>query len=293
MRKKNVIIAVIGGDLRQEYAIEIFNRKGYHTTSFGVPEMEGKKDVSIEEVIEGADIIMAPIPFTKNGKHINSRKETAPIEIKEFLKLLRNGQTLFGGCIPKEVREYCKRNSISYYDFMENEKLAIFNTIATAEGAIAEAISSHPANLHGSKALIFGYGRCAKVLSEKLKGLNVKVTVCARREEALAEAEAFGHQTVTFEECEKRIGEYTYIFNTVPCLCIGKEVLAKVRTDSLIIDIASQPGGVDYEEAGKLGICACLCLGLPGKYAPESSAEALTDILLSVYFSEGENENVD
>ena len=47
-----------------------------------------------------------------------------------------------------------------------------------------------------------------------------------------------------------------------------------------IIDIASAPGGVDYEAAGALGIAAKLCLGLPGKYAPKTAGEILAEEIM-------------
>jgi dipicolinate synthase subunit A len=46
-----------------------------------------------------------------------------------------------------------------------------------------------------------------------------------------------------------------------------------------IIDIASAPGGVDFSAAQKMGISAFLCSGLPGKYAPASSASAIQKII--------------
>ena len=45
----------------------------------------------------------------------------------------------------------------------------------------------------------------------------------------------------------------------------------------MILDMASAPGGVDYEACKELGISAALLPGLPGKYAPASSAEILAE----------------
>jgi dipicolinate synthase subunit A len=54
---------------------------------------------------------------------------------------------------------------------MKDEKIVILNAIATAEGTIMEAIRSSDQNLHGSNCIELGYGRCAKVLAQKLKAL--------------------------------------------------------------------------------------------------------------------------
>jgi dipicolinate synthase subunit A len=46
----------------------------------------------------------------------------------------------------------------------------------------------------------------------------------------------------------------------------------------VVIDIASAPGGVDFEAAKQLGIAAKLCPGLPGKYSPRSAGEAAAQV---------------
>jgi dipicolinate synthase subunit A len=66
-----------------------------------------------------------------------------------------------------------------------------------------------------------------------------------------------------------------FIFNTIPTLVLDKSNLAYVDPKVTIIDIASQPGGVDYEYALKNNLYAKLCLGIPGKVSPRTSADIL------------------
>ena len=49
----------------------------------------------------------------------------------------------------------------------------------------------------------------------------------------------------------------------------------QVSPDTVILDIASSPGGVDFAAAKELSVTAAACPGLPGKYAPLSSAQAI------------------
>jgi dipicolinate synthase subunit A len=158
---------------------------------------------------------------------------------------------------------------------MKDEKITILNAIATAEGTIMEAIKSSDINLHGSTCLILGYGRCAKVLAVKLKALDAKVIIAARSEDALAYAEAAGYQTTSLINMKKILPSCNFIFNTIPALILDKSCLAHVDPEVTIIDIASAPGGVDYEYALKHSLNAKLCLGLPGKVSPRSSADIL------------------
>ena len=58
-------------------------------------------------------------------------------------------------------------------------------------------------------------------------------------------------------------------------------------TNTLIIDLASLPGGVDFDTAEKLGIYAVRALSLPGKCAPKTAGEIIKtnvfDIIKEVY----------
>ena len=45
--------------------------------------------------------------------------------------------------------------------------------------------------------------------------------------------------------------------------------------NSLVIDLASKPGGVDYEKVSNIGVKVIWALALPGKVAPYSAAKAI------------------
>jgi dipicolinate synthase subunit A len=165
---------------------------------------------------------------------------------------------------------------------MESEKITILNAIATAEGTIMEAIQNSDINLHGSNCLVLGFGRCAKVLAGKLKAMDAIVTVAARSEEALAFAEAAGHKTLLLSDIKPLLPSYQFIFNTIPSLVLDKSCLELVNRNVTIIDIASAPGGVDFEYAMQQSLNAKLCLGLPGKVAPNTSADILVTEIIAL-----------
>ena len=137
-------------------------------------------------------------------------------------------------------------------------------------------------NLHQSRCLVLGYGRCAKILASKLKGLDANVTICARNKTQRSLANALGLDTMDFKELKRRISQYDYIFNTIPNIILKEEILRKVSKESCIIDIASIPGGMDHQMAKDFGICAKLCKSLPGIYSPKSSGIMLAKKVLEV-----------
>ena len=179
------------------------------------------------------------------------------------------------------IKEYCTTHHIPVYDLMEDESVSISNAVATAEGAILEAIMRSPLTLHLSQSLILGYGRCAKILADKLNGLHSKVTIAARAKEALSYAGAYGYNTIPLMDINKYLVEFPFIFNTIPALVLDSASLSYVQKDVTIIDIASAPGGTNFEYCKQLHINASLCLALPGKYAPKTSAHILIDAILS------------
>ncbi|MPM44166.1 Dipicolinate synthase subunit A [bioreactor metagenome] len=273
-------IAILGGDMRQVYIAENLIKKGYSVCTYRLekPIQDGRYTElhSFEDVFKKCQILICPIPLTKN---------TLPIKDLAILfdEQLTEDHVLIGGAIPKEIKEILDEKKIVYYDLMKNEKVAILNAVATAEGSIAAAIQSSVINLHGSNCLVLGYGRCAKVLAGKLKGLNAIVTVASRTEEALAYANAVaGLETVHLSDLKKILPNFEFIFNTIPSLILDKNYLTLVRPDAVIIDIASAPGGIDYEYADKRGLSAKLYLGLPGKTAPKISADILEDEILKI-----------
>ena len=65
------------------------------------------------------------------------------------------------------------------------------------------------------------------------------------------------------------------VVNTVPAPVLTRVILKELPRDAYILDIASAPGGTDFECAREYGIRAELAPGLPGKYAPKESAYIL------------------
>ncbi len=80
---------------------------------------------------------------------------------------------------------------------------------------------------------------------------------------------------MNFHQLSKNVSDYDFIFNTIPSLVLTENILNNVHKDTTIIDIASKPGGTDFDACKSLGINARLCLGLPGKYSPKTSAKII------------------
>ncbi|MFT3984370.1 MAG: dipicolinate synthase subunit DpsA [Lachnospiraceae bacterium] len=270
---KKTEIGIFCGDRRHVYLAKLFLQKGYPVTVYRLPEtMQGDGCItalSLEELTQRCPLLIGPIPFT------NDSKQT----VLSLPGLLNSSHFLVGGIIPPELTDLCEDRKIPYYDLMKNEKIAILNSVATAEGSIMEAILTSDKNLHGSSCLVMGYGRCARTLAEKLKGLDAIVTVAARSEAALAFAQASGFRGIPLSD-KDGLADFDFIFNTIPALVLDQDRLALLKQEAVIIDISSAPGGIDYGYAKQRGLKAKLCSGLPGKISPKSSADILADEII-------------
>ena len=68
----------------------------------------------------------------------------------------------------------------------------------------------------------------------------------------------------------------------MPHLIFNSHLLAKIASDALVIDLASIPGGVDFEACGRLGIRVIHALSLPGKSSPKTAGEIIKDTIYNM-----------
>jgi dipicolinate synthase subunit A len=260
---KSSDIGIFGGDQRQVYMASALLEKGYRIFTYRIAEAIKHDNCiplhSLNELFDKCNMLIGPIPLTRDLVSVASTS-ASELTASNLSNLLTKDHFLIGGIIPSSLTGICTDKGIPYYDLMKNEKITILNAIATAEGTIMEAIQNSDQNLHGSNCLVLGYGRCAKVLALKLKGIDARITIAARSKEALAYGEATGLQTVLLADMKPLLPFYDFIFNTIPALILNKECLDLVSKNVTIIDIASAPGGVDYEYAMQKELKAKLCL---------------------------------
>ena len=66
-------------------------------------------------------------------------------------------------------------------------------------------------------------------------------------------------------------------------MILDKESLQLIKNDTLIIDLASAPGGIDRNAAKELKRKFIWALSLPGKVAPVTSAEFMKETLYNMF----------
>ena len=280
--------AVVGGDLRTIKLAKILAKEGNMVYTYGLEKAEELKEIKniifcekLIEAVKMVQVVIGPIPFSSDGININMPFSDGKLSIREFMHNL-NAKILIAGTIAPDVYELANDEYIEIVDIMIREELAVLNTIATAEGAIEIAIANTNKILHGSNVLVLGFGRIGKVLARKLAGLSTKVTCAARKEEDLAWIKAYGHKGININQIDKNLSEFDVIINTVPQMILTAEKLGYVKQECLLIDLASNPGGIDKKVAKEKGLQLIWALALPGKVAPTTTAEFIKDTIYNI-----------
>lgn len=292
---KSFTFCILGGDMRQVYMANSLARCGNNVkAAFFDNSVEFSSLVlranDLQTAIAGCDVVVLPLPYSNDGIKLNTPLWKDPIYIEGVLSCITKNQLITGGKLDSSIIEKTKDKGIEIVDYLHREEFAILNAIPTAEGAIQIAMEETPITLHSAHCLIVGFGRIGKVLMKDLHGLGAKVCSTARKHEDLAWIKAYGYEGMLVSRLQWEISRFDIIFNTAPGLVLDETVLKQLKKDCLVIDLASKPGGVDFETAQKLGIRTIWSLSLPGKVAPVTAGEIVKDTILNIasdYFKEG------
>ena len=263
-------ITVIGHDNRTATVYSLLLKDGYNIAA-----------VTCREELQNAcltDIIILPIPY----KDASGKIKGTDLFLSDISAKLSDTNIIILGRADNTFIDLASRMGFEYIDINEDKRFKILNAIPTAEAAVSIAMENTERTMWGRNVLVCGYGCIAKHLVMLLKGFGCNVTVAARKESDLYEAELLGSDTVNIESVAEKVPLQDVIFNTCPALVLDKNALGKVKKQCMIIDLASRPGGCDFDFARQNGINAKLYLSLPDVYAPKSSGENMYKIISSI-----------
>lgn len=232
--------------------------------------------------VKEADVVILPIPYTRDNIYLGDMVT----KIDSVLDKL-NGKIVVTGNISEENIKIFDEKNNKVIDIMKYDEFKIKNAVATCEGSISRAVELTDFTLNSSNILILGYGRIGKILANMLHSYGANIFCEARKEGDIALIEAMGYNGIRLENIQANVSNMDIIFNTIPSCIIDESIIKRLKKDVCIIDIASNPGGVDYIAARENGIKVDWYLQIPSKTSPLSAARYIKETLDKI-FKEGE-----
>ena len=270
---------IIGGDKRNLFLSKMLIEDGYSVKICGFENLDSYSDLnkiydSLKNIMSDAEYIIFPVVPTSDYKTISAPFSSSSILIDDKLVNLLKNKIIF--CGKKEVLYKSNNNfkNLKIKDYSSREDFMIFNSRPTAEGAIYIALKEYNKILFGSNCLVSGFGRIGKVLARLLNAFGCNVSVSARKSSDLSWIETLGYTPIHTNNLDN-IEKYDLIFNTVPYIIFDKTLLSTCKKETIIIDLASKPGGTDFEYASMNKIKTIHALGLPGKNTPYTAAKII------------------
>ena len=267
MNGENKMIGIIGGDMRFVYLAKMLCDDGFEVCVYGQGDKTpdcAVRCVSVDDSMNCCDLIVLPLPFTRDGKNINAPFFDEKIPIAGLTARKSLSPCIASGMLGEYANE---RGWVDYFD----EEMMIKNALPSAEGAIMLALEHMPSTLCKSSAFVIGYGRIGKLLASKLKALGASVTVFARKPADRAYARAILAESADITALRAELPFADVVFNTVPAALLEREDIEAMKPTAVFIELASV-ACCDSEKIIKAP-------SLPSRCAPVSAAEYIRDSL--------------
>lgn len=274
-------VLVVGGDERQLEVIEKLHALDAHVRTIGF-ELETDRTAHViktkptEEEFARSDILILPVTGLNDDGTVEATyaESTLHVSDKQIAALPQHAK-IFTGFSGARLRELTNRLGIECIELLARDDLAIFNSIPTAEGAIGLAIEHTKKTIHSSLIIVLGFGRVGMTLARLLKAMGANVNVGVNSDEQFARATEMGLTPFNTQHTFPVSIPVDLIFNTIPSMIITASVIHDLPRETVIIDLASKPGGTDFRFAEKRQIKAFLAPSLPGIVAPKTAGTML------------------
>lgn len=288
MTDKNNIV-LIGGDERNREVISNLQEKkfqlflaGFEQLSFHEKNIHHINMNQFDFSLSNA--ILLPVGGINKDGTVQASYSNSRIELTtKILNQTPEHCKIYTGISTPELDELTKASSREVITLFKRDDVAIMNSIPTAEGALKIAIEETDITIHGAEVLVIGYGRVGFTVAQLFHAVGANVSVAMRKQADAARARQLGLRPLMMDQLIDYSPKVDIWINTVPHLVLTTKVLSELDPSSLIIDLASFPGGTDFQSAQHIGIKAVHALGLPGKTASKSAGKILAEAFLSSY----------
>jgi len=272
---------ILGGDARSVYLTRRLIADGHRVRCFGLDTANIPlhcRCPCLSEALSGTDCVLLPIPAME-GAYLRAPYGSRTVSAETLAGALPVQIPVFAGSPSPLLADLCSERGICLIDLLSYEPLTITNAALTADAALRLLQSQLPCTLAGQQVLILGAGRIGKLLGIKLQTAGAQVTVTARKEDDKAWCAALGLSYGDTLCPAPLLPVCDILINTIPARVLGLPELSLLRPDTLLLELASGSGGFDPADAEALGLTVLQGRGLPGRFLPQSAADAIADTI--------------
>jgi dipicolinate synthase subunit A len=289
------LIAVIGGDARYlELIRQLQATRHIELILVGYDKLEqgftGLNQTDFSDLdVENLDIVILPITGTDEEGKVETVFSDQEIQMtEEWFGRLKDKAVVFTGITNHHLTELTMKTNTTLIPLLDRDDVAIYNSIPTAEGAIMMAIENTDYTIHSSRVIVAGFGRVGNTVANKFAALGAKVSVATKNSTDLARITEMGLTPIELNKLPEYTSECDLLINTIPAEVITKAAIQNLPSNAVIIDLASKPGGTDFDYAKQRGIEAILARSLPSIVAPKTAGKILADVIIQILTKEKE-----
>ncbi|WP_078547031.1 dipicolinic acid synthetase subunit A [Litchfieldia alkalitelluris] len=278
-------VAVIGGDARQLEVVRKLIELDAKLTLIGFEQLDhgfmGASKEQIDEVdFSTVDAMILPVPGTNAEGQVETIFSNEKVILtEEILAETPEHCTIFSGISNDYLDQLVKSTNKRLVKLFERDDVAIYNSVPTVEGTIMMVIQHTDITIHDSNVVVLGLGRVGMSVARTFSALGAHVKVGARKSEHIARIKEMGLTPFHLSDLDKEVCDIDVCINTIPHLIVTASVISKMPPHTLIVDLASKPGGTDFRYAEKRGIKALLAPGLPGIVAPKTAGQIVANVM--------------
>ncbi|MDG5789002.1 dipicolinic acid synthetase subunit A [Evansella sp. AB-P1] len=288
-------IAIVGGDARQLEVIRKLSELDGKLSLIGFDQLDdgfvGAKKQTFQTLDPSTvDAIILPISgMNQDGEVESIFSGEKTIFPENWLESTKKNTKLYTGISNERLKSMASDAKLELLELMERDDVAIYNSVPTAEGTIMMVIQNTDITIHNANIIVTGLGRVGMTIARTFKNLGGKVEVVANEPELRARALEMNMNSYPVESLPKCVRKADIIINTIPAKILTVDVLSRMPPHTLVVDIASKPGGTDFRYAEKRGIKALLAPGLPGIVAPKTAGQIIAKVLSTLLLEQWEN----
>jgi dipicolinate synthase subunit A len=269
----SLTIGMLGGDAREREIARLAALTGAAVRAHGFPWPErGIPGVTHLDdpaaVLKGARFALFPIPgIAANGALFAPAAAKPIVPTRDMLAGMAARAHIILGWADANLKSHAEALGIAIHEYEWDRALMLRRAPAIIEGLLRIAIENTDITIHDANVCVVGHGTIGAALVRTLVALGAHVHVAARNAEQRAAAYVAGAKPHALAELPELAPRLDMMFSTVPSRIVGSDVLERLPTSALVVDLAAPPGGIDLEAAKRRGLKAIWGRGL-GSRAP-------------------------